>query len=175
MSRNLELGPCMLYFGTAGAEEALGYTQGGVTIRFLTDYADLMSDQDGSRPQERVIVGQGAEIEAPLAEVVLEKLAVALGQHWTVAAGSQLVVGEKLLGTKLTTKAESLLMKKYVDGVVSAEAENWMRFPKAAPTAESIELMFNATDQRTLPITFFAFFDDDDVLYYLGDESIGWS
>ena len=51
----------------------------------------------------------------------------------SVSGGGGLVEGARLVGTKLSTKANSLLLKKYIDGSVSAIRENWIRFPNAAP------------------------------------------
>lgn len=173
---NLELGPVQVLFGTAGSEVDLGRTEGGVTVRFITDYADLMTDQTGTQPQERVITGQSAEIEMALADILLANLAIALNQTLFVGAGSHLIVGELRVGTQVKSLfGGSLLLKKYVNGAVSADQDNWIRFPVAVPTPETVELIFNKSDQRVIMSTFRAFFDSSDVLYYIGAEATPWS
>jgi len=161
----LDLGPCEVSFGTEGAEADLGKTEGGVEIAFVTDVADLASDQYGTSPEDQVIVGQGATITVPLAEYTLENLAIALNQT-LVGDG---IDGANLVGTKLSTKAQSLLIKKYVDGVVSTDEDDWMRFPSAAPQG-SPTIRFSKSDQRIIEVVFTAFPDASDNLYYIGEE-----
>ena len=161
----LDLGPCEVSFGTEGAEADLGKTEGGVEIAFVTEVADLASDQYGTSPEDQVIVGQGATITVPLAEYTLENLAIALNQT-LVGDG---IDGANLVGTKMSTKAQSLLIKKYVDGVVSTDEDDWMRFPSAAPQG-SPTIRFSKSDQRIIEVVFTAFPDASDNLYYIGEE-----
>ena len=161
----LDLGPCQVLFGTEGAETDLGKTEGGVEVAFTTDVADLASDQHGTSPEDQVIVGQGATITVPLAEYTLEHLATALNQ----TLDGDVIDGANLVGTKMSTKAQSLLLKKYVNGAVSTDQDDWMRFPKAAPQG-SPTIRFSKSDQRIIEVVFTAFPDDSDNLYYIGEE-----
>jgi len=164
---DLTLGPCEVSFGTAGAEADLGRTEGGVRVAFATDVADLMSDQWASQPEDQVITGQGARVTVPLAEYTLDNLAIALNQ---TLVGGALIEGERLVGTKMSDQGQSLLLKAYVDGSVSTDEEDWMRFPVAAPVG-SPEILFSRGDQRIIEIEFICFPDGTDILYYIGDES----
>lgn len=164
---DMELSPCQISFGTAGSEDDLGRTEGGVRVAFTTDVADLMSDQWGSQPEDQVITGQGCRVTAPLAEYTLDNLAIALNQD---VISSDLIEGDRLVGTKMSAKAQSLLLKEYVDGIVSTLEENWMRFPVAAPVG-SPEVLFSKADQRIIEVEFVCFPDSSDILYYIGDES----
>lgn len=161
----LDLGPCEVKFGTEDGEDDLGKTEGGVEVAFTTDVADLLSDQHGTSPEDQVITGQGALITVPLAEYTLANLAKALNQ----TLDGDIIDGASLVGTKLSTKAQSLLLTKYVDGVVSSNADDCMRFPKAAPQG-SPTIRFSKSDQRIIEIVFIAFPDDSDNLYYIGEE-----
>lgn len=163
---DMELGPCAVYFGTAGAEVNLGRTEGGVRIAFTTDVADLMSDQWGTQPEDQVITGQGARITVPLAEYTLTNLGIALNQD---VLFTELIEGARLVGTKMSSKGQSLVLMEYVDGVVSTLDENSIRFPVAAPVGNP-EILFSKTDQRIIEIEFVAFPDASDILYYIGDE-----
>lgn len=170
----LDLGPCQVLFGTAGAEVDLGKTEGGVRVTFATEVADLLSDQFGTAPEDQVITGQGASIVVPLAEYTLENLAIAL-HHDVLAIGADKGFwGTLLTGTKLTTKANSLLLKKYVSGVPSTNENDWLRFPVAAPSG-AIEVPFSKSDQRIIEVTFVAFPDSSDRLYVFGDETAATS
>jgi len=164
---NLELGPTEVNFGIAGAEADLGRTEGGVRVAFSTDVADLLSDQWGTQPEDQAITGQGARITCPLAEYTMTNLAIALNQN---LVGGELIEGARKVGTKMRDNAKSLLLKKYVNGVVSENPDNWMRFPVAAPVG-SPEIMFGKADQRIVEVEFVAFPDANDILYYIGDEA----
>ena len=168
---SLELGPCQVLFGTAGAEADLGKTEGGVIINFGTDVVDLTSDQYGTAPEEQVITGQKATIVIPLADITLDNLAIALNQTKLAKLNKYGIPGTNIVGTALKdTKAQSLLLKKYVSGAVSTDTEDWIRFAKAAPVS-TFDYPFSKTDQRIIEVTFTAFPDDDDNLYYIGDET----
>ncbi len=166
---DLELGPCQVLFGVEDAEADLGRTEGGVTVDWSTDLADLMSDQYGTRPEDQVITGTGVIITVPLAEQTFVNLGIALNQD--VSAGGGLIEGVSLVGTKLSTFAQSLLLKKYVDGSVSANKDDWVRFPYAAPQG-NFQTIYNKDGQRIIEVVFIAFRDPTtNDLYYIGDES----
>jgi hypothetical protein len=164
---DMELGPCAVYFGAEGAEVDLGRTEGGVRVAFTTDVGDLSSDQWGTQPEDGVFTGQGVTVTVPLAEYTLDNLAIALNM---TVIGDALIEGERLVGTKLSDIAQSLLLREYVDGAVSMDAENAMRFPVAAPVG-SPEILFSKSDQRIIEVEFKCFPDSNDILYYIGDES----
>jgi hypothetical protein len=165
----LDLGPCQVLFGTAGSEADIGKTQGGVKVAFSEDVVDLMSDQYGSQPEDQAITGHTATIVTALADYSVENLAIALNQTVKQINTKLGFKGSSLVGTKLSTKGKSLLLKKYVDGIVSTDENNWIRFPVAAPTG-AFELMFDGATQRVIEVTFQAFPDGSDVLYFIGDE-----
>lgn len=166
----LELGPCRIYFGTAGAEADIGKTQGGVRITFSEDAADLMSDQYGTQPEDQVITGQAADVVVPMAEVTHANFAIALNQTSKQIGADSGVAGESLVGTKRSTKANSLLLKKYVNGSISADTDDWIRFPKASPLG-NVEVAFDGANQRILEVTFKAFPDANSRLYFIGNEA----
>lgn len=165
----LDLGPCQVLFGTAAAEVDIGKTQGGVRVAFSEDVVDLMSDQYGSQPEDQSITGHTATIVTALADYSVANLAIALNQTELQLGAKKGFKGSSLVGTKLSTKGQSLLLKKYVDGVVSTDENNWLRFPVAAPTG-AFEVTFDGATQRVIEVTFQAFPDGDSILYFVGDE-----
>jgi len=165
----LDLGPCAVFYGTEGAEADLGKTQGGVKVAFSQSFADLLSDQYGTEPEDMVITGHGAMITVPMADYTLANYAVALNKTVKTLAGETGIKGDLVVGTKLSTHAKSLILKKYVDGEVSTDEANWLRFPKAAATAKP-EIIFDGSTQRIIQSEFRAFPDDNDVLYYIGSK-----
>ena len=166
-SANLDLGPCRVYWGSSQTD--LGRTQGGVRVAFSTDAADLLSDQYGTQPENQVITGSGATITVPLAEYTLDNLAIALNQAVTALNSKHGIKGDSLVGTRMTSFADELLLKKYVDGSISSDTEDWIKFPSAAPLG-NFEVPFDGSSQRIIEVVFRAFPNADDVLYFLGDE-----
>ena len=167
---SLELGPCAVYFGTKDSEVDLGRTEGGVVVTFATDVVDLMSDQYGTAPEDQVVSGQKATIVCPLADITLANLAIALNQDVKSIDADSGIAGANIVGTKLSTKAQSLLLKKYVDGAASLDSQDWLRFPEAAPQG-NFDYSFTKDGQRIISLTLTAFPDDSNYLYYLGDET----
>lgn len=165
----LDLGPCQVLFGTAGSEIDLGKTQGGVRVTFSQDEVDLLSDQYGTQPEDQAITGHSAMIVVPLAEYTIENLATALHQTKKQLGTKEGIKGSSLVGSKQTDYGNSLLIKKYVSGVVSTDENDWIRFPNAAPSG-NFEIPFDGASQRIIETTFRAFPDANDVLYFIGDE-----
>jgi hypothetical protein len=165
----LDLGPCRVYFGTAAAEVDIGLTQGGVRVAFSQDVADLMSDQYGTQPEDQVITGHSARIIVPMADYDIDNIATALHQTKLTLGAQEGIKGSSLVGSKMTTYGDSLLLKKYVDGAISAVENNWIRFPNAAPGG-NFEIAFDGSTQRIIESEFIAFPDANGVLYFIGDE-----
>ena len=114
---SLDLGPCAVFFGTEDSEEDLGKTQGGVKVTFSQAVADLLSDQYGTEPEDQVITGHGAVITIPMADYTLANFAIALHKSVLDLGDDSGIKGDSVVGTKLSTYANSLILKKYVDGL----------------------------------------------------------
>jgi len=167
----LDLGPCAVYFGVAGSEADLGKTEGGVVVTFAEDVADLKSDQFGTQPEDQVITGHGASVKIPLADYTLDTLATVLNRSKLALSGDHGIKGSGLVGTKKSAQAKSLIVKKYVDGAVSTDSDDWITFPAAAPLP-NFDVSFSKDNQRIIEVTFMAYpYGADDVLYYIGDET----
>lgn len=176
----LELGPCQVKWGTAGAEEDLGKTLGGVVVRITEGSRDLKSDQAGDAPEDVVLMGASVEVECPFAEVGFTLLSKILGQDLIGAASG--VVGESNVGTSLLTNGKYLVLIKYVDGIASTDLKDTITFPKAAPVP-NLEFSFNSDNQRVITAVFKCFeatvnaswgggaASDKTIRYWFGDET----
>ncbi len=166
----LDLGPCRVYYGTLASEVDIGRTQGGVKVNFTQDIADLKSDQFGTSPEDQAITGHGCTIMVPFADYTMDNLAIALGQTKLSLAGDSGIKGSILVGTLKSSVGKSLLLKKYVNGVVSTDEDNWMQFPLVAPDG-NVEINFDGENQRIIEVTFRAYpYGADSVLYYIGSD-----
>ena len=169
MASYLDLGPCAVFFGTEDAEVDIGKTQGGVKVKFSQAVADLLSDQYGTEPEDQVVTGHGAVITVPMADYTLANFAIALHKTVLELGAESGILGDGVVGTKLSTYAKSLILKKYVNGAVSEDEANWIRFPKAAAKAEP-EIAFDGSTQRIITTEFRAFPNDSGILYYIGSK-----
>lgn len=167
----LDLGPCRVYYGTSGSEVDIGRTQGGVVVSFNQGVADLKSDQFGTEPEDQAITGHGCTIKVPFADYTLDNLATALGQTKKVLDTAEGIKGAILVGTLKSAVAKSMLLKKYVNGVVSVDENDWMQFPLVAPDG-NFDVSFDGENQRIIEVTFRAYpYGSDSVLYYIGDDT----
>jgi len=169
MASYLDLGPCAVLFGVEDSEADLGKTQGGVKVAFSQAVADLLSDQYGTEPEDQVITGHGAIITVPMADYTLANYAIALHKEVLSLGAEEGILGDSVVGTKLSTYAGSLILKKYVDGAVSEDEANWLRFPSAAAAANP-EVVFDGSTQRIINTEFRAFPDASGILYYIGSK-----
>lgn len=167
----LDLGPCRVYYGVEASETDVGKTQGGVRVSFSQTRADLLSDQYGTEPEDQVITGQAASVVVPLADFGLTNLALALNQSIQGTDPNEGIGGRNLVGTKLKATGQSLLLKKYVNGAISEDKKDWIRFPVAASEG-TFEIRYDGTNQRIIEATFRAFPDADEMLYFIGDETV---
>lgn len=160
MSEQLELGPCQIWYGTAGAEVDLGSTQ-AIKLTISMDTADLMTAQNGTRPYDQVITGMGAEIEAPLADLDIDKMATVLPGATLIngaTAGQQILKIAASVGTTLRSYAKSLILKRIVGDVASTDRNDWWTFPITA-FVTNLELTFDAATQRNINALFRVFPD----------------
>ena len=150
----LELGPCQVLYGAAGAEVDLGKTHGGVTVKIKDDTKDLNSDQYGSAAEDSIITGTNVEVDIAFAEIGFDLLAQVLNQDMIGAASG--VVIENNVGTSLKSSGKSLVLIKYVNGAPSTDDKDKVVFPCACPIGD-IELVYDADTQRALKSTFKCF------------------
>ena len=87
---DLELGPCVVQYGTSGAEVDLGFTMGGVNVTVATDVANVTTDQFGTVIMKQIVVGRNATIRVPFAEtsLLLMSKIIPLASHVTDATVS---------------------------------------------------------------------------------------
>jgi len=166
----LELGPCQVLYGTAGAEVDFGKTEGGVIAHHEILTKELFSDQDGEAPYDEVITGIKAWVEVPLAEVTLTNIATIFGYTLKHLAGKSGFWGTDLVGTRLRALGQSLILKKYVSGVPSTDSDDWLTYPLASLKG-AVELTYDKNTQRVLKAVFVAFKDDSNHWFLFGTEA----
>lgn len=149
---NGDLGPCeATYKG-----QNVGLTMGGNLVDFEEADAPIVYDQTGKFPVNFKGVGKRAGVKLALAETLAKDI-------WEIAfAGWEKVVDgdkEKVemsvgLGNDKRAAAGELILKKYVDGEVSTDPNDWVTFYLAVPVNSKPTLMFDTDTQRVVEITF---------------------
>ena len=163
-----ELGPCQILYDNVD----IGATEGGVTIKMAESSADLKTDQSGSEPIDTVGTGVAAVIECSLASIDLTNFAFAHKTTVVTDGNKQKVVIIPNVGMSLRDNAKKLIVKPYVGGIVTTDANKWFTFPVAGIRADE-ELTYDVDTQRTIKVTFIAFMADTGEVAILGDETAG--
>ncbi len=175
-----QLGPCQVFYGAAGVEVELGKTK-GVNFRLREDAADITYDQTGTGPWDRVTTGKVCEVECNFANLsydLLEQILPTEAEWWgTAGTPTPGISNDALdirlgLGTSHRDNAKRLIIKPYVNGVPSADEEDWITVPLAFPTV-NIDWAYDATSQRVANCVFHAFPVSQNLprIVFLGDES----
>lgn len=154
----LELGPCEILFGTAGAEVSIGAMVGGATLSIEPLLADLKKDSFGDGIYDQQIVGANAMLEGSLGDLNMDALAAVIPGAVLTDDGQATPVQSRLtisvpVGTSLRDNALSLVLKRIIEGDVTTDENHWYTFPIAG-VVSNVALVFNATDQRSVPVTF---------------------
>ena len=146
---NYQLGPCSIIdISVAATPVDLGKTQGGVSVKIEESTVEMHTDQDGETPVDERITGTKITIEASLADITAENLAMIL--KTTVVTDAVKI--KPNLGMSLLDESKELLIKPWEGGAVSTDSKQWLYIPKAGIKA-SVDMNYNGKDQRVLKMT----------------------
>ncbi len=172
-----EIGPCQILYhllsesGTTLTD--LGKTLGGVELDIAETSQQLKTDQDGEVPVDEFITGTTPKITARLADITLANLAFMLKQTVETEGAKQKVVVTPNTGTSLMTAGAKIVLKPYVQGVPTTDANKWITIPKAGITATA-KLMYDNTNQRVIEFVASGYpdADNDNAVIIFGDETV---
>lgn len=148
----------------------LGKTLDGSEIEFIEDVTDIMYDQDGTQPGDKVRTGCAWQITTQLAEQTLERLEKVM--KGLTRAGNSAKLGRELYLSAKENEAKVLkVIRVDSEGVKSTDAHFIMTFYKAWPQVTG-PVTYGPDAQRALPVTFYCFFDDTNTAFgYFGNAS----
>jgi hypothetical protein len=160
-----DMGPCKLYIKpieNGSWQDDSGWIDTerseSLTLRDITEYADLVSMQTGSRAADKVITGQGAEVETNLGEAYIELLEQLSLDIRLVKSGENTVgaMRVKQQGRRISSK---LLWCKVVKIIGDAESTDPMdtRYFLASPMSETAEYLFDTDTQRWYALMLYVF------------------
>ncbi len=163
----LELGPCRVEVKpkVIDWDDESGWISVGntdqTTWRRIANKADLVASQTGTRPDNKVIVGQQGQLEFGMGQATAERLELVVQDIKLEKTGP--VVNQLMVVNKLGEDDRSILFwvraTKIFGGILSVDPLDQI-FALAAPMSETIEEVFDAATQRFVPVLLEAYFND---------------
>lgn len=136
----------------------IGHTTGGVSFNYEPSTEDLIFDQYGDTPVDKILTGENVQIVANLAEPVVGVLNSVIpgGLHALGSGGERLGVGRDA-GYSLRADAKQLVLHPY-DKADDDTDEDVVIYK--AVVAEAVELNYEVNGQRVFEVTFQALVDE---------------
>ena len=138
MAETLHLGPANVFWDPAGDNVQLT-TEGGVTIEFGGEKANIATDEGGTSPEDIVMTGATVKATVQLADHDKDLLPVISPNFVEVDDGETPPAWARTefrarVGLKLSTVAKVLKIVKVIDGVESTDPEDMFYIFKAVAT-----------------------------------------
>jgi len=173
------LGPCQIWWGPVGLEEELGKTHGGVHWFDTETQADIFFDQVGTSKWDAYITGVEARVEADFANLSHELMDTIINGTTLYTDGATPTFCNLVLdrwapvGLSKRDNAQRLILKPYINGVVSPNPCYWVYFPLSYPHVD-MDLVFDAETQRVIHTIFeiFPVSQNCPRLWFMGDETL---
>lgn len=151
---NGRMGAASITFGG----QTIGHTSGGVTFHYEPHLNDIIFDQYGDTPADKILGGENLQIVVNLAEPVVDLLQVAIPEGIQAGSGGnkRLTIG-KDAGFSLRSVAAQLVLHP-LDKTVSDTTEDVVIYK--AVVADTVELNYEVDNQRVFQVTFQALLDE---------------
>ena len=130
----------------------LGDTLGGITYTTEETSQQLKTDQAGETPIDDVITGLKASIEANLAEITLDNIAMIYKTTVQGTVGQQYVELKAQVGYSNLEHARQAIIIPYVGEHLSNDVEDLITFMQAGIVATGSR-SFDGTNQQTIKLT----------------------
>lgn len=147
----LRMSACTITFGGT----SLGHTKGGVVFKYAPKFEDLLTDQYGDTPIDKVLVGEDVTIKVNLAEPQVDILNVSMpADADVVGSGTTERVGIGAdAGYSARADAKQLVLHP-VDRAPTDYSEDVTIY--LAISSEPVELNYEVDKQRVFEVTFTA-------------------
>lgn len=156
-SPNKDLGPCWIIWDEAGVNVTWKKTHGGVYFRYEELRASIKRDQAGLTDVDEVTTGcVNPEVEAPFTQEDVSMLVNCFSNAVRVANSLQI---SNPVGDDVLKDAKQLIVKRIVDGVVSAVPAEWIVIHRCFPRV-TMEQVYDNASQRCVKVIFKGFPDD---------------
>lgn len=165
MAETLHLGPVNVYFNSIQIA-----TEGGASITFESQMAELLKDETGVTPVDEVHLGQKVTATIQVADHDVALLPTLFPNVTTVGTTTKRYEFRPATGKKMSTIANTLELIKVIDGVESTDPNDSWVICKAAPSG-SVTLEYTKDKQSVYAVTFKGYTDTtaNDRIAYIGD------
>jgi hypothetical protein len=148
----------------------LGDTLGGITYTTEETSQQLKTDQAGETPVDEVITGLKATIEANIAEITLDNLAMLYKTTVEGASGSQRVELKSQVGYSNLTNAKKAIIIPYDGADLSTDVEDLITFVQAGIVTTGSRT-FDGSNQQVIKLTMTGYPDSSQIVVVLGKEA----
>lgn len=162
-----QLSPCQISY----KGNDLGKTQGGVTLTMSQTSVTLNTDQDGETPVDEQITGTDVRITGNLADISLSNIANIMNESVTTGSNGEKMEVYTNVGTSLLDNGGELILKPYVNGSVTSDANKFVTLHNAGMKSTA-EMAYNMSDQRTLSFEAIAYADSNGLTATFGDTTV---
>ena len=173
----LKIGPANVYLEEGGVDVNIGFTNGQITFESEVQTIDLVADQLGTTPIDKIVTGASVMITVPLAEISLESFKRAMATAKTfvddVDDTKRRLEIHPNAGQSLRALSKKLTIKPIDGGAETTNKERWIIAPIASPDATTVSIAFGNSDQQGIEAKFVCFPDVDNGnrMVYMGDET----
>lgn len=149
----------------------MGMSMGGCELERIRDIKDLMYDQRGTQPNDKVYTGIAWKVKTPLAEATVLRLKELL-PDLTVSAGGSVKFGQALFVSCKDNFSKKLIMRRCdSDGIISTDPMMKITWYKAFPDLTD-PFTFTVDGQRVSTIEWYIFKDTTNNCFgYMGYNS----
>jgi hypothetical protein len=148
----------------------LGDTLGGITYTTEETSQQLKTDQAGETPVDEVITGLKASIEANLAEITLENIAMLYKTTVEGTGTSRRVELKSQVGYSNLTNAKKAIIIPYDGADLSDDVEDLITFVQAGIVASGSRT-FDGSNQQVIKLTMTGYPDSSQIVVVLGKEA----
>ena len=147
----------------------LGKTMGDTELIPEEDNKDIMYDQNGTKPQDKIPTGMSYTLNCTFAEI--DKALVEKVLRGTTGSGRSTKFGLDIYGSRKENSKTLKIVRVDSEGVASTDEYMEINCYKASPEVTS-GFVYGADVQRTLGVSFYIFYDEDEkAFFYFGDAS----
>jgi hypothetical protein len=148
----------------------LGDTLGGITYTTEETSQQLKTDQAGETPVDEVITGLKASIEANLAEITLDNIAMLYKTTVEGSGTSRRVELKSQVGYSNLTNAKKAIIIPYDGADLSDDVEDLITFVQAGIVASGSRT-FDGSNQQVIKLTMTGYPDSSQIVVVLGKEA----
>ena len=137
----------------------LGKTTADTELTPEEDNKDIMYQQDGTKPQDKIPTGISYTLTCTLGEISTTKVEKLLRGTEKSGSGNSMKYGRNIYISRRENAKKLIVTAVDSAGALSTDALQILNFYKASPEVTG-PIQWGADTQRNLPISFYIFYDE---------------